>query len=69
LGDDRRIAVVQGDHDEAIANARLIAAAPEMLEALKAAVEAWETTGANFVSGPKWVIEARNIIAKAEGTT
>ena len=35
LGDDRRMAVVQGDSDEAVANARLIAAAPAMLEALR----------------------------------
>jgi len=34
LGDDLRIAVVLGDHDESKANARLIAAAPDLLEAL-----------------------------------
>ena len=30
LGDDLRIAVVLGDHDESAANARLIAAAPDL---------------------------------------
>lgn len=34
LGDDLRIVVVLGDHDESAANARLIAAAPDLLEAL-----------------------------------
>jgi len=36
LGDDLRIAVTLGDHDEGEANARLIAAAPDLLEALEA---------------------------------
>ena len=36
LGDDLRIAVVLGDHDESEANARLIAAAPDLLAALEA---------------------------------
>ena len=35
LGDDLRIAVVLGDHDESKANARLISAAPDLLEALE----------------------------------
>lgn len=50
--------------DETVrANARLIAAAPDLLAALKAVVESWET-------GTRWRDEmgrARAAIAKAEG--
>jgi hypothetical protein len=44
-------------------NARLIAAAPDLLEALKAAVADWDTE----VSRGRWLDAARAAIAKAEG--
>ena len=50
--------------DEDIANARLIAAAPELLDALVAIVNAWEH-GAEF--GSNEIGNARKAIAKAEG--
>ena len=40
LGDDRRLAVVHVSDDETDANARLIAAAPDLLEACKDALDA-----------------------------
>jgi hypothetical protein len=46
------------------ANARLIAAAPELLDALVAIVNAWEH-GAEF--GSNEIGDARKAIAKAEG--
>ena len=58
LGDDLRIAVVLGpDTDETQANARLIAAAPDLLEALEALLEG------DFNVAEK----ARLAIAKAKG--
>ena len=58
LGDDLRIAVVLGsDNEETNANARLIAAAPDLLEALEALLEG------DFNVAEK----ARAAIAKAKG--
>ncbi len=53
---------------EAIANARLIAAAPDLLEALMDAVDAWEThcESGDMMQGD-WVCDARAAIAKARG--
>jgi hypothetical protein len=47
---------------EADANARLIAAAPELLSALKAIIEAWQR-GAGGMYNP--IAYAREIVAKA----
>ena len=60
LGDDRRIAIVQhkGDEEDE-ANARLIAAAPDMLEALEEIRRMW---GLIWMPG-----RAREAIAKARG--
>ena len=60
LGDDRRIAIVQhkGDEEDE-ANARLIAAAPDMLEVLEEI---------QHVASPTWISKrAREAIAKAGG--
>lgn len=58
---------------EADANARLIAAAPELLEALRSAVHLYTQYGlvsgapVDGISGGQWVNEARAAIAKATG--
>ena len=60
--------VIGISHDEEFANARLIAAAPELLEALKALadyVQRTHETPNNYVSSV--VLGARAAIARAEG--
>lgn len=54
--------------DEGAANARLIAAAPYLLEALKSAVLSWEGSRnpPSEWEQPAWYIEALAAIAKAE---
>ena len=54
-----------GDKDERQANARLIAAAPELLEALRGLVETSETRDRLAIEDA--LIHARAAIAKAEG--
>ena len=50
------------------ANARLIAAAPELLEALKLALEYWRHRQQRYKNrSPVWVQAARAAIAKATG--
>lgn len=51
---------------ESQANARLIASAPDLLQALKASVKSAEHYGADPYQEP-WLIDARAAIAKAEG--
>jgi Lon protease-like protein len=53
---------------EDFANAHLIAAAPDLYEALADAIEAWEThnESGDAMQGC-WVQDARDAIAKAEG--
>jgi hypothetical protein len=53
--------------DEQIANARLIAAAPEMLEALEALAEYWQH-GTPVHPGALVAREAQAAIAKAKGS-
>lgn len=57
--------------DEALANARLIAAAPELLEALRALLplaKGYETPHASLRAlVPGWIALAEAAIAKAEG--
>ena len=53
-----------GGADGALANARLIAAAPELLEALKELMVAADRVSAEPVT---WLGKARAAIAKAEG--
>ncbi len=48
------------------ANARLIASAPELLDALKGAVGYAELEG-GFCEPPYWYTDAKNAIAKAQG--
>lgn len=62
LGDDLRIAVALGDHAENDANARLIAAAPDLLAALEVALFWLEYDGRYDVQG------IRATIAKAKGS-
>lgn len=51
-------------------NARLIAAAPEMLKALKLALEYWGHRQQRYTNrSPVWVQDARTIIAKATGVS
>ena len=50
------------------ANAHLIAAAPELLDALRALVQVYEKVGGPLAVDPK-VADARAAIAKAEGRT
>jgi hypothetical protein len=62
--------VVDDQHGNADANASLIAAAPELLAAMKAAVS--EISGWGFSTTPDpgdtdFVLECKRIIAKAEG--
>lgn len=50
------------------ANARLIAAAPDMLHALNLALEYWQDRQQRYKNrAPVWVQEARDAIAKATG--
>ena len=69
LGDDRRIAVVQGDHEEAVANAHLIAAAPDMLAALEQLLEAFNENAndLNDIPADQAVAMMESAIAKATG--
>ena len=65
LGNDLRVCVVLGDNtDETIANARLIAAAPMLLQALQEALVGLEIAG---LSDSKTVAHIRTVIAKALG--
>ena len=56
------------NNDETHANARLIAAAPDMLEALRDALDNWEihNRSGDGMQGD-WVHDARTAIAKATG--
>lgn len=57
-------------HDEERANARLIAAAPDLLDALRLLLDGLETYAPEFMHGlPKadYIRAARAAIAKAEG--
>lgn len=59
------------ENDECRANAHLISAAPDLLDALDGAIKAYDyvsTQNARF-SDPQWVIFGRRAIAKAKGTT
>lgn len=74
LGDDLRIAVVLGDHDESAANARLMAAAPDLLGALEemaniCAACTFETIRINgkYLDRKEAVSRARAAIAKVKG--
>lgn len=59
---------VSGGEIVARANARLIAACPEMYEALKEAIADIELSAIDPSDFP-WIQKAKNIIAKAEGRT
>jgi hypothetical protein len=65
LGDDMRIAVVHVSCDETSANADLIAAAPELLEALQAVCD--EQDGNEGHASAEAYDKARAAIAKATG--
>lgn len=57
------------DHIECLANARLIAAAPELLDALRGLLAAKEsvTIGLERELYAKWLPKARELIAKVDG--
>lgn len=64
------IGCAYGAGDEAAANARLIASAPELLAALQAAVEMYGKPGGPWNvpgSAGSWIALARAAIAKATG--
>jgi ABC-type transport system involved in cytochrome bd biosynthesis fused ATPase/permease subunit len=67
LGDDLRIAVTLGDHDEGDANARLIAAAPCLLEALERCLNFIENTEGEMGETLPCGERARAAIARAKG--
>jgi hypothetical protein len=54
-------------HEERFSNARLIAAAPDLLEALIWALDALENLGITIEEMPETIIKARLAISKAEG--
>ncbi|WP_103035272.1 hypothetical protein [Castellaniella caeni] len=59
---------VNSDGTDLFANARLIAAAPDLLEALKMALEYWADRQQRYKNrAPVWVRDARAAIARAEG--
>jgi hypothetical protein len=61
--------VVHGDPDELLANARLVAAAPELYEALRVMVERMERTGRDVENelDKRITASARAALAKVEG--
>ena len=63
LGDDRRIAVVQGAQSEDEANARLIAESPEMLALLQHAIRHPMIT-----EGSEWWTKVLIVVDKATGS-
>ena len=63
-----RIAVAEGACATAEANARLIAAAPELLDALKRCVQ-WLSDLDNDICEKAELLNAMDAIAKAEGVT
>ena len=67
-GNDNEIEGVKGrTHAEAIANARLIAAAPELLAALEMVLEYAEDCAADRGERPGCIDHARSAVAKAKG--
>jgi hypothetical protein len=71
-GDPKKpIVQIWGDSDEDEANARLIAAAPDLLEALKNIVNLWDHHASAHGDGTIFPLHvaARAAIAKAEGAT
>ncbi len=66
LGDDMRLAAIHATDDEGDANARLIAAAPDMLGALKAIVALAPDSGPLWRGGEEMRL-ARKALLKAEG--
>lgn len=59
---------IKGDssrHDEEIANARLIASAPELLEVCKMALNS--PIDGSYIAAAKWFGIMKEIVAKAEG--
>lgn len=67
--DDKSICEIVGTGEQAEANARLIAAAPELLEALKVCSAELFAQCADHPRAMLFVKEARAAIAKAEGET
>lgn len=71
--DGSSICQIQLPEGQDYANAQLIAAAPNLLAALKVAVQVWKRTndrlpiGKRQAIGPIWVVDAEIAIAKAEG--
>jgi TPP-dependent trihydroxycyclohexane-1,2-dione (THcHDO) dehydratase len=66
--EDDFIAVTNLNHANNEANARLIASAPELLEALRTALKGWEVEFEYLAKRtPEWVTQARAAIAKATG--
>ena len=67
-GNDNEIEGVKGrTHAEALANARIIAAAPELLAALEMVLEYAEDCAADRGERPGCIDHARSAVAKAKG--
>lgn len=63
-------AIIPSEHEENVANAHLISAAPELYEALEKIVQDVQQTSTGGITGPGYweaLDEAREALAKARG--
>jgi hypothetical protein len=63
--DEPQVALVSNIEGQTKHNARLIAAAPELLEALEAAIEYFENNGGQ--ESYTWLFKMKDIVSKARG--
>lgn len=67
LAHDYTVAVIEGNSCTDVANARLIAAAPDLLEALQRTLAYLSVHDSQYWLGNAGAIEARKAIAKSKG--